>query len=37
MGVGKTSMALRALNPLFSRVTWWRAQNMLEMEIDGYM
>jgi hypothetical protein len=36
VGVGRTSVAPSALHMLFSSVTWWRAHNLLEMEVDGY-
>jgi hypothetical protein len=35
VGVGRTSSASSALHTLFSSVTWWRAHNPLEMEVDG--
>jgi hypothetical protein len=31
--VGRTSMAPSALHTLFSSATWWRANNLLEMEL----
>jgi hypothetical protein len=35
VGVGRTSVAPSALHMLFSSVTWWRAHNVLGMEVDG--
>jgi hypothetical protein len=37
VGVGRTSVAPSALHTLFSSVTWWRAHNLTEMKVDGYM